>query len=133
VTIEELEAEIDRLRRRCQRERMARKEAELIAERATRELHDTVVRLVALTRSLSAPLLLVRRGVIVVPLIGILDLERAEQLSTDLLAGIRANRARAVVIDITGLSQVDEVSAGALVRCADAARLVGARVIVTGV
>ena len=49
-----------------------------------------------------------------------------------LLRGIRANRAKVVVIDITGVAALDASVANHLVLTVEAARLLGARVIVTG-
>ena len=49
-----------------------------------------------------------------------------------LLHRIRDNRARAVVIDITGVPAVDSMVANHLVQAVEAARLVGAKAILTG-
>src|SRR5439155_26477870 len=54
------------------------------------------------------------------------------QLTEQLLRAIRANRAKLVVIDITGVPAMDSNVANHLVRTVDASRLQGARVIVTG-
>src|SRR5262249_9602740 len=57
---------------------------------------------------------------------------RARQVTEQLLRGIRANRAKVVVIDITGVPSVDSTVANHLVQTVDASRLMGATVIVTG-
>ena len=54
-------------------------------------------------RELSTPVLQVRERLLILPIIGVLDGQRARQLTEQLLRGIRANRARVVVIDITGV------------------------------
>jgi rsbT co-antagonist protein RsbR len=53
-------------------------------------------------------------------------------VTEQLLRGIRANRAKVVVIDITGVPSVDSTVANHLVQTVDASRLMGATVIVTG-
>jgi rsbT co-antagonist protein RsbR len=58
--------------------------------------------------------------------------ERARQLTEQLLTGIRTHRAKVVVIDITGVPDVDESVANHLVQTVDASRLMGASVIITG-
>ena len=58
--------------------------------------------------------------------------ERARQLTEQLLRGIRTNRARVVVIDITGVPAIDSTVANHLVQTVDASRLMGASVIITG-
>jgi rsbT co-antagonist protein RsbR len=83
-------------------------------------------------RELSTPVLQVRERLLILPIIGVLDGQRARQLTEQLLRGIRANRARVVVIDITGVPDVDESVADDLVKTVDASRLMGAGVIITG-
>ena len=61
-----------------------------------------------------------------------LDGQRARQLTEQLLRGIRANRAKVVVIDITGVPTIDSTVANHLVQTVEASRLMGASVIITG-
>jgi len=74
----------------------------------------------------------VRERLLILPIIGVLDAERARQLTVQLLSGIRTHRAKVVVIDITGVPDVDEAVANHLVQTVDASRLMGASVIITG-
>src|SRR3989441_5267685 len=83
-------------------------------------------------RELSTPVLQVRERLLILPIIGVIDPHRARQLTEQLLRGIRDNRAKVVVIDITGVPSVDSSVANHLVQTVDASRLMGATVIVTG-
>jgi len=83
-------------------------------------------------RELSTPVLQVRERLLILPIIGIMDPQRARQLTEQLLRGIRTNRARVVVIDITGVAAMDAAVANHLVQTVEASRLLGADVIVTG-
>jgi rsbT co-antagonist protein RsbR len=83
-------------------------------------------------RELSTPVLQVRERLLILPIIGVLDSQRARQLTEQLLRGIRANRAKVVVIDITGVPTIDSTVANNLVLTVEASRLMGATVIVTG-
>jgi len=83
-------------------------------------------------RELSTPVLQVRERLLILPIIGVIDSQRARQLTEQLLRGIRANRARVVVIDITGVAAMDSSVANHLVLTVEASRLLGAAVIVTG-
>jgi rsbT co-antagonist protein RsbR len=83
-------------------------------------------------REMSTPVLQLRERLLLLPIIGILDTQRARQLTEQLLLGIRAARARAVVMDVTGVPAVDSGVANHLLQTVQAARLLGARVIVTG-
>jgi len=94
-------------------------------ERVIREQQEAL-------RELSTPVLQVRERLLILPMIGLIDPHRARQLTEQLLHGIRANRAKVVVIDITGVAAMDANVANHLVLTVEAARLLGARVIVTG-
>jgi rsbT co-antagonist protein RsbR len=94
-------------------------------ERVIRQQQDAI-------RELSTPVLPVRERLLILPIIGVLDRERARQLTEQLLTGIRTHRAKVVVIDITGVADVDETVANHLVQTVDASRLMGANVIITG-
>lgn len=94
-------------------------------ERVIREQQDAI-------RELSTPVLQVRERLLILPIIGLIDPQRARQLTEQLLRGIRTNRAKVVVIDITGVAAMDATVANHLVLTVDSARLLGATVIVTG-
>jgi rsbT co-antagonist protein RsbR len=94
-------------------------------ERIIRQQQDSI-------RELSTPVLQVRERLLILPIIGVLDNQRATQLTDQLLQGIRAHRAKVVVIDITGVPEVDTSVANHLVMTVDASRLMGASVIITG-
>jgi rsbT co-antagonist protein RsbR len=83
-------------------------------------------------RELSTPVLKVRDQLLILPIIGALDTGRARQLTEQLLRGIRENRAKVVVIDITGVPAIDIAVANHLVQAVRASGLMGARVIITG-
>jgi rsbT co-antagonist protein RsbR len=86
----------------------------------------------AAIRELSTPVLQVRDRLLILPIIGGLDSQRARQLTEQLLSAIQANRAKVVVIDVTGVATIDLAVANHLVQTVKAARLMGATAIVTG-
>ena len=78
-------------------------------------------------------MLQVRERLLILPIIGVLDSQRARQLTEQLLRGIRANRAKVVVVDITGVPTIDSTVANHLVQTVEASlRLMGAGVIISG-
>jgi rsbT co-antagonist protein RsbR len=83
-------------------------------------------------RELSTPVLQVRDGLLILPIIGMIDSQRAKQLTDGLLQAIRANRAKMAVMDITGVAAVDSKVANHLIQTVAAARLMGSTVIITG-
>ena len=82
---------------------------------------------------LSTPIIPVWERVIVMPLIGGIDTNRARDITRRLLAGIREHRARVVILDITGVPIVDSGVAAHLDKTIQAARLKGAHTIITGI
>jgi rsbT co-antagonist protein RsbR len=83
-------------------------------------------------RELSTPVLQIRDGLLLLPAVGMIDSNRARQMTDQLLHAIRAHRAKVVVIDITGVPAVDSMVANHLVQVVEAARLLGARALLTG-
>lgn len=85
-----------------------------------------------LLRALSTPLVPLGRGAILVPLVGAVDAARAEQMLTVLLEGVVEHAARVAILDVTGVPRMGAEVADALVRATRAVRLLGAKVILTG-
>ncbi len=84
-------------------------------------------------RELSVPVLQVREGLLILPLVGMVDSGRARQLMENMLAAIRDHRAKGIVIDVTGVPVVDTAVANHLLQASEAAKLMGARVVITGI
>jgi len=82
--------------------------------------------------ALSAPIIPVHEDVIVVPLLGVLDKARAERLIESLLIAVSQRKTKVAIVDLTGISSVDEAGAEGLVRAARAVQLLGASVTLTG-
>ncbi|MCC6557501.1 MAG: PAS domain S-box protein [Polyangiaceae bacterium] len=97
------------------------------------ELRDRTNRLSAALEAMSTPLIPITREIVVMPLIGHMDSERAARVMDASLAGVQASGAQVVILDVTGLAVVDSQVAAALVRAARALRLLGARTVLTGI
>jgi anti-anti-sigma regulatory factor/HAMP domain-containing protein len=105
-------------------------------EDALRELKVSTEARLALAetvRKLSTPVIRLHDRILVMPLVGAIDAERARQIEGSLLEGIRANRADEVILDLTGIPFVDEDAAASLMRAIGAARMLGARVTFVGI
>lgn len=82
--------------------------------------------------ALSVPIVPLLDDTLMVPMVGLLNRERALRLLHMLLQTVEAHRARVVIIDITGLAMLDEEIALLLPRAADALHLLGAEMILVG-
>lgn len=109
-----------------ERARLAETVAQLRAEQAERvQLADTV-------RSLEFPVIPALPGVIILPLVGTLDQARANEFLDILLQSIEQQRARLVLLDITGVPLLDAGGAAILLNSVRSARLLGARCVLVG-
>ena len=106
--------------RRSEAQRVALQEKMIEAQRATLD-------------ELSTPLIPIAAGVLAMPIVGSIDTLRAEQILETLLEGIVEHRAHTAILDITGVRVVDAQVASGLLGAARAVRLLGARVLLTGI
>ena len=81
---------------------------------------------------LSTPVLRVRKHLLILPLIGVIDPERAKRFTETLLEAVRLYRAKVVVVDLTGVAGMDFAVTNHLAQTMLAARLIGATTILTG-
>lgn len=104
------------------------------AEELARQSQERVIEAQRATLAeLSTPLIPISGEIMIMPLIGAVDPQRARQVLHTLLTGISASRARVAILDITGVPTADEQVANALVNAAQAVRLLGAQTVLSGV
>ncbi len=107
-----------------------RKQAEAEHTRLQQKIIEAQQQAIA---ELSTPVIPMLDGIIVMPLIGSIDSMRAKDITRSLLAGISQHQAKVVILDVTGVGIVDTSVVNHLNRAIQAARLKGARTLVTGV
>ncbi|NTV62321.1 MAG: PAS domain-containing protein [Oscillochloris sp.] len=87
----------------------------------------------AALRELNTPLIPLDDDIVIMPLIGSIDSARATQVMETLLDGVNRHQAQLAILDITGLPVVDSQVANALLQAAQAVKLLGAEVLITGI
>ena len=87
----------------------------------------------ATVQSLTAPLIPILPGVVVVPLTGQLDAQRIAELTDQLLEMVATQHSQYVIIDVTGLSVIDEVVAGGIHALAAGLNLMGTGILLVGI
>jgi PAS domain S-box-containing protein len=81
----------------------------------------------------TVPIVPIWEGVVLAPLIGMLDSQRSQKLTERLLTRITESGAQVALLDITGVPSIDTNTAQLLIETISAVRLVGAEVVLTGV
>ncbi|MBI2861741.1 MAG: STAS domain-containing protein [Chloroflexi bacterium] len=82
---------------------------------------------------LSTPVIQVWEGILVAPLVGAIDSERAMQITQTLLNMVRDTKASIAIIDISGVPMVDTLVANHLLKTVRATRLLGAKCLIVGI
>jgi anti-anti-sigma regulatory factor/HAMP domain-containing protein len=104
-------------------------------ERTLAELQESITtreQLSATVRGLSSPIIPVLDGILVMPLIGVIDTQRSTGLVEALLRGVERYRAGIVILDVTGVPIIDTQVARTLLEAARAVRLLGSQTILVG-
>jgi PAS domain S-box-containing protein len=81
----------------------------------------------------SSPIIKIWEGVLLAPIVGIVDQTRAQHIMDATLAMIAETRAKRLILDISGVAHVDEQVAGSLTRVTKAAALMGCESTISGV
>ncbi|WP_437777034.1 STAS domain-containing protein [Sorangium sp. So ce1097] len=104
------------------------------AEEERARLREEVIQAqdAALAR-LSMPLIPLRDDVVVLPLIGPLEAQRARRMIEVMSRGIAERRTRTAIVDLTGVDDLAPEAVEALLDLVRVAGLLGARVVLTGI
>jgi rsbT co-antagonist protein RsbR len=94
---------------------------------------STLGRHQAAIRELSTPVIRIHDRILLLPLIGAIDSQRAEQVMETVLERVIEEKARVMIIDIAGVPVVDTRVADHLIKTTAAVRMVGAQTILTGI
>ncbi|AKV02300.1 RsbR, positive regulator of sigma-B [Labilithrix luteola] len=132
ATLERLKAEVHERKQaedRLKQEILDRKHAEqVLLEKLEiiRRQEDSI-------RAMSNPILQLWDGVLALPVIGLVDSTRANQMMESLLEAIIRTKARFTILDLTGVDIIDTGAADHLLKVVRAAQLLGTRCVVSGI
>ncbi|NTW02301.1 MAG: STAS domain-containing protein [Oscillochloris sp.] len=105
-----------------------------ILYQAFTEAREDVIRAqMGAIEELSAPIVPIYRGVLIMPLIGKIDSQRTDAIIHALLESIAQQSASIVLLDITGVPIVDTITAHHIIQAAHMVRLLGAEIILVGI
>jgi rsbT co-antagonist protein RsbR len=81
----------------------------------------------------SIPVIQAWDSILAIPVIGAVDSRRLDRLMDTMLVRIRDTRSKIVIIDITGSHSLDSNATSHLINIAQAAKLLGATCVITGI
>ncbi|UQA58920.1 STAS domain-containing protein [Polyangium aurulentum] len=125
ATSADLALALEKLRREV--EERVRTEADLRDKLALIERQEAAI------RALSNPIIEVWDDVLALPMIGIIDSQRAAQMMDRLLGEVVRTGCRFAILDLTGVELLDTSSADHVIKLVRAVELLGARAIITGI
>lgn len=103
------------------------------ADRQFKEYVQTIEKQKESIIELSTPVIPVWEKILILPLIGFLDEDRAQKMIDNLLDKISTSQSKVAIIDITGVSDVDTSVAKYILRTSQTAHLLGCTCIFTGI
>lgn len=127
--VDRIASELKHARERDERQR-GELERRVLELEEVRRVQDELLEWV---RQLSSPLLAIHEGILLLPIVGVVDTARAQRATVKLLDRVQATGAEVVIFDVTGVSSIDAGTADLLLQATAAISLLGARPILCGV
>lgn len=103
------------------------------AERDLKEKYELVAAQREAISRLSTPIMQVWDGVLCLPVVGMVDMDRSAEMTDTLLQAVVEKQARCVIVDVTGIEAMDTSTADLFIKMAKAIRLLGAHPVLTGI
>jgi len=133
VSAERLEASENRLQKANADLSLEIEQRQSAEEERARLQEEIISMQAALLEELSTPLIPLSHEIVLLPLVGTVDSARAAQVLDTLSKGVVTRKARVAIVDITGVPTADTHVTSTLMRAAQAVRLLGAEVVLTGI
>src|SRR5262249_9556829 len=81
---------------------------------------------------MSTPVTAIWQDILMLPIVGIIDSQRAQDVMNSILTKIAATRSKMMIMDISGVGVVDTAVANHLIKITKATRLMGCECIISG-
>jgi rsbT co-antagonist protein RsbR len=84
-------------------------------------------------REISTPAIELWDRVLILPVLGVIDSMRAQQMTDTMLNKIKETSSKVIILDIQGVAAVDTAVANHLIKITKATRLMGCQCIISGI
>lgn len=108
-------------------------ETAIVSAAYTKASNDLIEKQSRALIELSTPTIQLWEGILVLPILGVLDSRRAQDMTDVMLNKIQQTNASVIIIDITGVPTVDSSVANHLIKITKATRLMGCECILSGI
>ena len=95
-------------------------------EQTLREQSETI-------REISTPAIKLWDGIVVLPVVGVVDSARAQQMMDAMLSKVTETSSRVIILDIQGVAALDTAVANHLIKITKATRLMGCQCVISGI
>lgn len=112
--------------------RVANMEAAMVVDVYAARTSEIITQQSRALTDMSTPITAIWDGILMLPVVGIVDSRRAQDIMQRMLEQISEKRATVFILDISGVAVVDTAVANHLIRMTKAARLMGSYTIVSG-
>ena len=112
--------------------RLSRMESAFVVDVYASRTSDIITKQSRALTDMSTPITALWDGILMLPVVGIVDSRRAQDIMQRMLEQISEKRATVFILDISGVAVVDTAVANHLIRMTKAARLMGSYTIVSG-
>lgn len=98
----------------------------ILTEKTIREQSDSLLRM-------STPVTAIWQDILMLPIVGIVDSSRAQDIMNAMLTAIAETQSRVIIMDISGVAVVDTAVANHLIKITKATKLMGCECTISGV
>ena len=108
-------------------------DSSIVSASYTQETNDIISRQGQSLLDLSTPIIELWEDVLVLPIIGVIDSSRVQQMTEQMLEKVLINESKIVILDIQGVPTLDSSVANHIIKMTKSCKLLGAQCIISGI
>jgi rsbT co-antagonist protein RsbR len=113
--------------------RLVHLDTAIVVDTYTARINETITSQSRALMQMSTPVTGIWEGILMLPVVGIIDSKRAQDMMNVMLSRIAETQSKAMILDISGVAVVDTAVANHLIKITKATKLMGCNCIISGV